>query len=212
MLAKAFPDVDMIAAAGCEELAAISPNAGDRLCVVLYIRDAAMTDRWVQNELQLIKLRFPDAPMVLLVDRDDASEIKTALDFGVRGYIPTATNCEVAFAALRLICTGGNYIPAQVFSSPTAVIDSTAKARPVVSDRINLTDRELAVVHLLREGKPNKLIATALKIEESTVKVHVRSVLKKLGVNNRTQAAYVADRVFGPNGSRPSVVNQRFVE
>ena len=52
------------------------------------------------------------------------------------------------------------------------------------------------MVALLREGKPNKLIAAQLKMQESTVKVHVRNILKKLRVTNRTHAAFVASRMF----------------
>ena len=59
---------------------------------------------------------------------------------------------------------------------------------------LDLTDRELGVIHLLREGKSNKLIAAQLKMQESTVKVHVRNILKKLHVSNRTQAASIANR------------------
>lgn len=158
-----------------------------------------MTDGWVQDELRLVRLRFPDARVIMLSDRDDAEEIAKALSLGVCGYIPTSMGCEVAFAALGLIYAGGTYIPANASRSATADINSVAEtARSELSDGLGLTDRELAVVHLLREGKPNKLIATALKIEASTVKVHVRNLLKKLHAVNRTQAAAVANRLLGP--------------
>ncbi len=52
------------------------------------------------------------------------------------------------------------------------------------------------MIGLLREGKPNKMIATALELQESTVKVHVRNIMQKLHVTNRTHAAAVADRLF----------------
>lgn len=154
-----------------------------------------MTDGWVQDELRLVRLRFPDARVIMLSDRDDAEEVAKALSLGVCGYIPTSIGCEVAFAALGLIYAGGTYIPANALRSATADINSVAETAR--SGR-GLTDRELAVIHLLREGKSNKLIATALKIEESTVKVHVRNLLKKLHAVNRTQAAAVANRLLGP--------------
>jgi DNA-binding NarL/FixJ family response regulator len=65
------------------------------------------------------------------------------------------------------------------------------------SDELDLTPRELSVIDLLREGKPNKLIAAQLEMRESTVKVHVRNILKKLNVGNRTHAASVANRLLG---------------
>jgi hypothetical protein len=55
------------------------------------------------------------------------------------------------------------------------------------------------VIDLLREGKPNKLIARQLHMQENTVKVHVRNILKKLNASNRTHAAFVANRLLGQN-------------
>jgi DNA-binding NarL/FixJ family response regulator len=62
---------------------------------------------------------------------------------------------------------------------------------------LDLSPRERAVVDLLREGKPNKLIAAQLGMQESTVKVHVRNTLKKLHAVNRTHAASLANRLLG---------------
>jgi DNA-binding NarL/FixJ family response regulator len=75
-----------------------------------------------------------------------------------------------------------------------------------LSNEIALTPRELSVVALLREGKPNKLIAAQFEMQESTVKVHVRTILKKLRVTNRTHAAFVANRMFyqSPSTAVPS--------
>ena len=156
-----------------------------------------MTDCWVQEELQLINVRFPQASVILLSDREDADEVAVALSFGVRGYIPTSTDCQVAFAALQLIYDGGSYVPAHVLKPATIAMVSASEDKPSsLVHESHLTPREFAVAHLLREGKPNKLIARILKIEESTVKVHVRSILKKLQVANRTQAASVFNSVL----------------
>ena len=69
------------------------------------------------------------------------------------------------------------------------------------SGRPDLTPRELAVIDLLREGKPNKLIARQLDMQENTVKVHVRNILRKLNAANRTHAALVANRLLSLDGS-----------
>lgn len=159
-----------------------------------------MTDGWVQDELQFARLRLPDAPVIILSDRDDADDVVKALTLGVRGYIPTSIDCEVAFAALSLIYAGGTYIPLHILGSANAEIGNGAEDdRGQLADELDLTHRELAVMHLLREGKSNKLIATALKMQESTVKVHVRNILKKLHVANRTQAASIGNRLLGPH-------------
>ena len=73
--------------------------------------------------------------------------------------------------------------------------------------RSDLTPRELSVIDLLREGKPNKLIAARLDMQESTVKVHVRNILKKLNATNRTHAAFVANRLLGQDAKPVALSN-----
>ena len=75
------------------------------------------------------------------------------------------------------------------------------------SDGLDLTPRELSVIDLLREGKPNKLIAAQLDMQESTVKVHVRNILKKLNATNRTHAAFVANRLLGQDAESVTLPN-----
>jgi DNA-binding NarL/FixJ family response regulator len=122
------------------------------------------------------------------------------LHHGVRGYIPTSVEWEVAVAALRLISAGGIFVPADAFRSTAAKLDDQPEGqRQRRSDGRDLTPRELSVIDLLREGKPNKVIAARLDMQENTVKVHVRNILKKLNAANRTHAAIVANRLLGKN-------------
>jgi DNA-binding NarL/FixJ family response regulator len=199
MLAKALPDYVTIAASSCEELLEIRgrPIASPQL-VIVYVRSAGITDACVQNALKCVRLRLPDAPVIVFSDRDDVEDVNEALTCGLRGYIPTSVDAEVAFAALRLIHAGGTFIPAHALRSAIGRPDTDAEgARRGLLDELDLTPRELCVLDLLREGKPNKLIAAELKMEESTAKVHVRNILKKLHAANRTHAASVANRLLG---------------
>jgi DNA-binding NarL/FixJ family response regulator len=199
MLAKALPDYVTIAASSCEELLEIRgrPIASPQL-VIVYVRSASVTDACVQNALECVRLRLPDAPVIVFSDRDDVEDVNEALTCGLRGYIPTSVDAEVAFAALRLVHAGGTFIPAHALRSATAKPDIgfEGERRGLLAE-LDLTPRELCVLDLLREGKPNKLIAAELKMEESTVKVHVRNILKKLHAVNRTHAASVANRLLG---------------
>jgi DNA-binding CsgD family transcriptional regulator len=116
----------------------------------------------------------------VLADRDDVDEVNRALTHGARGYIPTSVDCEVAVAALRLISAGGTFVPAGALRSTAEKPDDQPEGeRQRRSDGLDLTPRELSVIDLLREGKPNKLIAARLEMQESTVKVHVRNILKR---------------------------------
>jgi DNA-binding NarL/FixJ family response regulator len=211
LLAKALPEHAMVAASTCEELLE-TEGIGRPNLVVTYIRNVGVTNTWVQSALELLRVRLPDASTVVLSDRNDVDEVTRALTHGVRGYIPTSVEWEVAVAALRLIRAGGTFVPADALSSTAAKPDDQPEGeRQGRSDGLGLTPRELSVFDLLRQGKPNKLIAARLDMQENTVKVHVRNILKKLNATNRTHAAFVANRLLGqdaepvalPNSLRP---------
>ena len=166
--------------------------------VILYTRSAGVTDNWVQEQLQLIKTQGPEMPVIMISDRDDADDVICALSYGVRGYIPTSIAAEVAIAALTLIEAGGTYVPADALQIEGSEGESNSEDdEPIqLPGEPHLTSRERAVIDLLREGKSNKVIANKLRMSESTVKVHVRNILKKLRVTNRTGAAMVATRLL----------------
>jgi DNA-binding NarL/FixJ family response regulator len=166
--------------------------------VIFYVRSAGVTDNWVQEQLNLIKTQQPGLPVIMISDRDDADDVISALSYGVRGYIPTSIATEVAIAALTLIEAGGTYVPANALRSEGVELRSHSEhgEQVHVSGELSLTSRELAVIDLLREGNANKVIATKLNMRESTVKAHVRNILTKLRVTNRTHAATVANRLL----------------
>jgi len=199
MLAKALPEYVTVAASCCEELLDTREKVSGRpRLVIIHIRGAGVLDAWVQTTFELVRLRIPDVPVIVFSDRDDVDDILKALACGVRGYIPTSVEVDVASAALRLVNAGGTFIPAHALRTATAAPgNGTEGERRGLPDKLDLTPRELSVIDLLREGKPNKLIAIELKMQESTVKVHVRNIMKKLHVANRTHAASVANRLLG---------------
>jgi DNA-binding NarL/FixJ family response regulator len=199
LLAKAFPESAVVAASTCDELLAIDERRiGTPILVVAYIRSSGLSSTYVQSALELLRVRLPEAITVVLADREDVAEVNRALAHGVRGYIPTSVECGVAVAALRLISAGGTFVPPDALRATTAKPDDQPEGeRQRRSDGPDLTPRELSVIDLLREGKPNKLIGRELEMQESTVKVHVRNILKKLKARNRTHAALVANRLLG---------------
>jgi DNA-binding NarL/FixJ family response regulator len=176
--------------------------------VVVYIRNEGLTTPWVLSTLELLRVRLPEASTAVLADRNDVAEVNRALTHGVRGYIPTSVEWEVAVAALGLISAGGIFVPADAFRSTNAKLDDQPEGeRQRRSDGRDLTPRELSVIDLLREGKPNKLIARQLDMQENTVKVHVRNILKKLNAANRTHAVFVANRLLGKNAEPVALPN-----
>jgi len=203
MFARALPEYVIISARNSDELLRTGSQALYPALVVINAKGAPVSDPWVQTTLDSVQQHLVEAPVVLLSDRDDVEDVMAALSRGIRGYINPSVEPEVVFAALKLVHAGGTFIPEHAIrSAATKVHNSSDCTRQQVMTALDLTPRELSVVELLREGKPNKLIATALLMQESTVKVHVRNIMKKLHVSNRTHAASVANRLL----SQPSPI------
>jgi DNA-binding NarL/FixJ family response regulator len=105
------------------------------------------------------------------------------------------TSLQMVVSAISLVGSGGTFVPRDFLfmdrqPAPTAI------ARPS-SEVGRLTQREVAVLALMKHGKPNKIIAHELGMSASTVKVHVRHIMRKMGAANRTQAALNADKLLG---------------
>jgi DNA-binding NarL/FixJ family response regulator len=200
MFALALPEYVIVSVANAEALLQAGSQALRPALVVINTKSAPVYDAWVQTTLDSVKQHLAEAPVVLLSDRDDVEDVMNALSYGVRGYINPSVEPEVVFVALKLVHAGGTFIPAQAIRTAAKVHSSSNCTREQMMAALDLTPRELCVIELLREGKPNKLIAAALHMQESTVKVHVRNIMKKLRVANRTHAASVANRLL----SQPS--------
>jgi DNA-binding NarL/FixJ family response regulator len=140
----------------------------------------------------------------VISDLDFEAEARHAFDAGARGFLPTTMEPDVLLAALSFILRGGSYFPPQHTESSgwTGAEMQTDGERPAPRSRpvpgadpaYSLTSRQEDVLGLLSKGRSNKDIARALALSEATVKIHVRHLMKKLGVSNRTQVALIAAR------------------
>jgi DNA-binding NarL/FixJ family response regulator len=143
----------------------------------------------VQDLDRLTRL-VPQLPVVVLSDAEDLQQIRAAIDSGARGYIPTSLKLAVAVEALRLVRAGGVFVPA---SSLITASHHQGGCPRLMEQPPTFTPRQAAVVEAIARGKANKLIARELDMCESTVKVHVRRIMKKLGARNRTEVALIAN-------------------
>ena len=128
-----------------------------------------------------IRLDFPHARIIVLTTFDGDEDIYRALQAGARGYLLKGMTTEELVEAIRSVYAGKSRIPA-----PVAERLAERMSAPI------LTARETEVLHLIVGGNSNKEIASALSISEATVKTHINSILSKLGVSDRTQAATTA--------------------
>lgn len=142
-------------------------------------------------------------PLIVLSDREDAEEVIASFRAGVRGFIPTNLDPGLVIAAIRLVLAGHAFIPVKILlrlyhDAPGAPAEIKHVPPP---DQIGVQNphqwppRQLAVLHLLGKGMTNKDIAMALGMEENTVKVHVRHIMRRLGVRNRTEVALYVRRL-----------------
>ena len=140
--------------------------------------------------------RHPAIPVVILTGAEDPGQIQNVLSAGAAGFIPKSSTPSVMISAIRLVLSGGTYIPPQLISG---AISPSSKPSLTQADGesggragIQLTERQAQVLRLMAEGKPNKAICRELSIEEGTVKAHIATIFRVLDVNNRTEAATAA--------------------
>lgn len=167
----------------------------EEITVVLYnVRNRRVSAPDVDGSLSMLLRLFPSVPIILLSDIDGAADyIVEALERGARGYIPTSSTLSIALEAMRLVRAGGTFVPA---SGLLALSGHTTSSEKTIGTG-KFTLRQMAVLHRLRKGKANKTIAHELRMSESTVKVHIRNIMKKLKATNRTEAAFLARELIG---------------
>src|SRR5260370_2983724 len=164
VLTEAFTESALVAVSTCEELLEMDQERIGKLnLAVVYIRNEGLTTPWVQRALELLRVRLPEASTVVLADRNDVAEVNRALTHGVRGYIPTSVEWEVAVAALRLISAGGTFVPAGAVRSTSAKTEEQpGSARQKGSDRLARPPPAVFVNHFLRSSQPHNRIPLPL--------------------------------------------------
>jgi len=139
-----------------------------------------------------IRREVPDTEVIALTSVLEDASVVGAVRAGAIGYLLKDTQAEELTRAIKAAANG------QVQLSPQAAARLVREVRAPESPE-TLTERETDVLRLLAQGKANKEIAAALYIGENTVKTHVSSILVKLGVQSRTQAALYARQIgLGP--------------
>ncbi len=147
---------------------------------------------WVEDNseasisaLKVLSELAPRIPVIVLAYRNDAELARTAICHGAKGYIPVTMGFEITVEAVRFVLAGGTYVPMDCLLARDARGD--VPSQPPTPGLV--TARELVVIRAIQKGKSNKVIAYDLNMSESTVKVHIRNIMKKLNAKNRTDVA-----------------------
>jgi len=127
------------------------------------------------------------APVIVLSAADSPESVIEAFEGGARGYIPTATTpAELVVEIIRLVRAGGTFVPPSGLQLKRIPLEYLT---PRTTTNQQFTPRQIAVLGHLTQGKSNKVIACELAMSESTVKVHIRNIMKKMNAANRTEVA-----------------------
>lgn len=193
-LSRALKSVGPYEVVECDkiELAAkeLTSGSGTMLLIIGLERDA-LTESLQQVEA-LGETLGDNVLIIVTGDVETPGIIAGLLQSGVKGYLPTSIDLDVAIHAIRLVLAGGMFAPASCLLATDPAEPGSAETG---SEQLRtLTAKQLAVLEAIKLGKANKTIAYELNMCESTVKVHVRNIMKKLGARNRTQVAYIANQ------------------
>jgi DNA-binding NarL/FixJ family response regulator len=170
---------------------------GEHPDLALVLLDLGLPDRDGFEALKEARAHHPRIPVIILSANCERASVVKALDLGAVGFIPKTGERDVMLGALRLVFSGGVYIPPEILSrseAPAGSGLSTAAGRrpegsaPTSPADIGLTARQVDVLALMMQGKSNKAICRTLDLAEPTVKNHVTAILKALKASNRTEA------------------------
>jgi DNA-binding NarL/FixJ family response regulator len=168
----------------------INDPPADLQMILYYAHQHSPSQLPLAQTLSELRKTFAVTPIVVLSDSSVALQpgtVSAAISSGAQGYIPTANTAMTAgLAAIRLVKDGGTVAPVDVLLAKHTRASTPSLEQPPSK----LTQRQMMVLSQLRQGKANKIIAYELGMSESTVKVHVRNIMRRMGATNRTQAVY----------------------
>jgi two-component system nitrate/nitrite response regulator NarL len=174
-----------------EGLEIVQSNDEIEIVILDFTNDGSDTELQILAQMRAAN---EDIKLIVLTNEMSALLLARALNAGADGFLLKSMSSEALVASLRLVVLGEKVFPTKLATMITSgQIDPTA-AEVRASSMKGLSEREREIMGCLVHGKSNKVIARQLGITEATVKVHLKAVLRKLNVSNRTQAALWAVR------------------
>jgi DNA-binding NarL/FixJ family response regulator len=185
LIGELHPTVETTGAYSIEAAVEIA----SRVAVDLVMLDLKLPGTKDLEALVRIRTALPAIPIVVVSGNDDPDYVWRAIDLGAAGYIPKDTDQPLMVHALQVVLARGVYLPPHALRhdlAPTAT--TTTGSFSARSPAPALSERQIAVLQGLLQGKSNKVIARDLRIAEGTVKAHLWSIYQSLGVSSRLQA------------------------
>jgi two-component system, NarL family, response regulator LiaR len=207
------PDFELVAEArtGQEALDAINAQHAEQRPPSLVLMDIGMPDMDGIEATQKLKQQWPHLPVLMLTSKDNANEVKAAMAAGADGYCLKGLEFDQLKPVMQTVAEGNAWLDRHIArvilmdlqpasqllpQAVTTAMASVTAAVPAMLKPANcpLTDRELEVLRLVVDGLNNQQISDKLYISIATTKAHIHSMLQKLCLDDRTQAAVWAMR------------------
>jgi two-component system nitrate/nitrite response regulator NarL len=158
----------------------------------IVLLDMRMPDMGGLEVLQLIRQRKPALSVVMLTTSNEEKDLIKSLRLGAQGYLLKDMEPDELVGALRDIEKGKNVVAHDLTDALARMVQGESSIEDDDGPFSELTPREMEILCLLAEGQSNKLIARNLGISDGTVKLHVKAILRKLGIHSRVEAAVIA--------------------
>jgi len=189
VVGRQIPGAQIIEVSSLDALQVAIGNHPDSDLILLDLR---MPGARGLSSLLYLRAEYPTVPIVVVSASEDPCVVQRTLDFGASGFIPKSASIETIGESLRAVLDGGICAPPLPERRSKAEEQDREQARRLST----LTPQQLKVLVMLAEGQSNKYIAAHLAITEATVKAHITGILRKLGIERRTQAAVLAQRLM----------------
>ena len=201
-------------------------RAGTNFKMIIFnVGSASCSSAQTLAEITVLRTLAPSARLVVLADNEAPQDVVAVMQAGAEGYLSNHFPPDVVLRALSFVLKGDTYVPRSAiahlpYSLESRLSEDCEPPADLVEDeddeggggglsalesgafspsasQVDLSDRQRAILEGLCRGEPNKAIGRALNLPESTVKVHVREIMRKLAVSNRTQVAMAVSRMRG---------------
>lgn len=219
---SAAENVELLALQPSEAHESLLEGVGCRM-VIFNAGVASCANAGTLAEITVLRTLAPSAALVVVADNEQPDDVAAVIQSGAKGYLSNHSAPELTLRVLSFLLQGGTYFPPSVIqhapfpdrpavktggqpasadapaSASAASLSTTAILSSVLPD---FSHRQMAILERLRRGEPNKMIGRALDLPESTVKVHVREIMRKLSVSNRTQIVVALSKMGAASPER----------
>ena len=194
-LAIWLPEFSVVPIGSSDEIGALTFDR--HACSILYyIHSLRVECMAVLRSLSVMQKMTAELRINLLSDLDRRENIVAALRHGVSGYLLSSLSLKIASEIIRLVHVGGTFIPADALLDTRGISPPERIPASPTPELPGFTRRQIEVLGQLREGKQNKAIAFALNMAESTVKVHIQHLMRKLHANSRMEVVARTQHMF----------------